>query len=157
MDRRILVPISSLIEAIASTTKACLAVHSQSSDIARSAVGAGESCRRFTEEIRSLKNALDAVTASTNKIAKLPSWLESENDKETWTPVYSSVTGCGQYLRELMPLLLDIQKSNDQSASVSLEMRAKRARMNQEDFDIGSVKIGRYTKKLQLALTMINL
>ena len=153
MDRR--VPLSSLIDGIASTTKACLAVVSTAFQISQSATGAGDTSRRFVEDARSLRNALDAVGASTGKIAKLPSWIESENDKEVWTAVHNSTIGCGRYLRELMPLLLDMQRAEDQSAS--LAMRAKRSRMNQEDFEINGVKTGRYTKKMQLALTMINL
>ena len=153
MDRR--VPLSSLIDAVASTTKACLAVYSTTSEIARSQTGAGDSSKRFVEETRGLRNALDAVGASAGKIAKLPSWVESENDRDVWTSVFNSTCGCGQYLRELMLLLIDMQKADEQSAS--LAMRAKRSRINQEDFDINGVKIGRYTKKLQLALTMINL
>ena len=149
------VPISSLIDSIAKTTKSCGAVISTISEIARSATGAGESSKRCIEEARALKNALDAVGVSTGKIAKLPSWVESENDKEVWTAVHRSVTGCGNYLNQTLLVLLEMQKTDDQSAS--LAMRAKRSRINQEDFDITSVKTGRYTKKLQLALTMINL
>ena len=148
-------PLASLIEAIATTTKACWAVISTTSDISRSAIGAADSSKRFVEEAQGLKNALDAVGASAGKIAKLPSFVESENDKEVWTSVYNSVNGCGRFLKETMLLLAEIQKADDQSAS--LAMRAKRSRINQEDFDMNSVKTSRYTKKLQLALTMINL
>lgn len=150
MDRR--VSISSLLDAIASSTKACFEVVSTTSDIARAITGAGDHSRQFVEEAIGLKNAFDAVGASMGKIAKLPSWVESENDKEVWTSVYNSVCGCGQYLRELMPLLIDIQRCDDQSASLAM-----RSRINQEGFDMNSVKLARYTKKLQLALTMINL
>ena len=149
------VPISSLIDSIAKATKSCGAVISTTSEIARSATGAGESSKRFIEEARALKNALDAVGVSTGKIAKLPSWVESENDKEVWTSVHKSVAGCGNYLNQTLLVLLEMKKTDDQSAS--LAMRAKRSRINQEDFEITSMKTGRYTKKLQLALTMINL
>ena len=153
MDRR--VPISSLFDAAVSTKKVCWAITTTATDITQYGAGNGDSARRFVDESRALNHALEGVSVSTGKIAKLPSFIESENDKEVWTSVYNSVCGCGRYLRELMPLLIDIQNSNEQSAS--LAMRAKRSRINQEDFDASRIKISRYTKKLQLALTMINL
>lgn len=153
MERRI--SISTLIEVTAATGKTCWNIGSILTEIARDPADGDDSLKKFSDEVHGLKNTLDAVYASVGKIAKLPSWTEAESDKEVWTAVHISVCGCSQYLRNLVPVLRDIQNSDDKSAS--LAMRAQRLRINKEDFDYNRIRVHRYTKKLQLALTMINL
>jgi hypothetical protein len=149
------ISVFSLISEISSAIKTSRHIGVRLAEIQKNPNNIDESLQRFATEVEGLKNVLDAVYVGLEKVSKLPTWVESDNDKDVWTAVYVFVSGCNKYLMELISLLLDIQKSEDSSASLAL--RAKRLRINKEDFDINRARVNRYSKKLELALTMINL
>ena len=150
------VTIFSLIETIASTTKACWAVGSSVHGLARDAQNVDDSMRRFNDETGSLQAVLDGIYSSLGKIAKLPTWMESDRDREVWTAVHGSTDECNQYLTRLVGLLAEVREDSV-TGSMASTMRVYRLTIGHGDLDKFRAQIQDYKESLQMAHLVINM
>ena len=151
------VSIFSLIDTLASATRACWAVGSALYEFSKEVKEVDESMKKFFDEVRGLQRALDVVTVSLRKIAFLPTWVESRDDKEIWTVFNGSVDECDKYLKKLVDLLSQIQGNEGAEGWLPSTVRTFRLRTSKGELESYPICIFGYKENLQFALTVVNL
>ena len=141
--------IFSLLEIIVTATKTCWAVGATVYELVRDAQNIDDSMRRFNDETKSLQAVLDAIYSSLGKIAKLPTWRESNEDREVWTAVNGSADECNQYLTRLVDLLAEI-RGDGSAGFMTSTMRAYRLTVDNGDLDKFRIQIQEYKSTRRL-------
>ena len=151
------VAFSTVVESVSAATRACESIRSTLSDFAQEFAALELAVTKLDQEVHCLGAAFGALGSSLEKVSRLPSWVDTTQDRDVWMAAYGTAMECNGHLRSLDSLLEGVRGDEGREGWLASTMRAVRMSASKEELANHQSQLQDDTGQARLALTVTNL